>query len=132
MDIKFFDFKSFCGPLGNLTVVESNQYIPFDIKRVYFIHGVRGEGRRGFHAHKNLVQVAFCVTGMCKFLLDDGKEKKTVILDDMNKGLLIDKLIWHEMYDFSEDCVLTVIADNHYNESDYIRDYDEFLEELEK
>ena len=71
--------------------------------------------------------MAVCISGTCKFLLDNGKKKINVLLDSPSKGLLIDEMIWHEMYDFSEDCVLMVLADDFYDESDYIRDYNDFL-----
>ena len=79
--------------------------------------------RRGFHAHKELKQVAIAVRGSCAFLLDDGNNKKEVVLNDPAKGLLIESFVWREMYDFSEDCVLMVLADAHYDEADY-SDYD--------
>lgn len=83
--------------------------------------------RRGYHAHKNLKQILFCVHGSCKVLLDDGLIKETVLLDKPYEGLYIENDIWREMFDFSEDAVLMVLASEHYNELDYIRDYDEFL-----
>jgi dTDP-4-dehydrorhamnose 3,5-epimerase-like enzyme len=112
---------------GNLISLEGNKNVPFEIKRVYYIFETKESVRRGFHAHKNLKQVAICVSGSCKFLLDDGKNKEIILLDSSNKGLLIDKMIWHEMFAFSKDCVLMVLADGYYDESDYIRSYDEFL-----
>lgn len=115
---------------GSLIAIEGNQSIPFNIKRVYYIFET-GEGvSRGFHAHKNLKQVAVCVTGSCRFVLDNGVEKQEVKLDSPLKGLLIEDLIWREMHDFTPDCVLMVLANKHYDESDYIRDYHEFLEEV--
>lgn len=113
---------------GALVALEANQHIPFDIKRVYYIFGTAKDTARGFHAHKALKQVAICLKGSCRFVMDDGKDKQEVILSTPDKGLLIDAMQWHEMYDFSEDCVLMVLADQHYDESDYIRDYDTFLE----
>ena len=83
--------------------------------------------RRGFHAHKKLKQILICVKGSCKILLDDGIEKAEVLLDKPNKGLLIESHLWREMFDFSEDAVLMVLASELYDESDYIRDYDEFI-----
>ncbi|MCK4870861.1 MAG: WxcM-like domain-containing protein, partial [Gammaproteobacteria bacterium] len=85
--------------------------------------------RRGLHAHRKLKQIAVCVHGSCRISLDDGKNKKDILLDSPNKGLLIEGLVWREMYDFSADSVLMVIADDYYNEEDYIRDYDTFLRE---
>ena len=127
MEIKIINFEIKGDDRGKLIAIEELKNIPIEIKRVYYIFDNKNNIKRGFHAHKNLKQIAICVKGSCKFLLDDGKEKKEVILDSPNKGLFIDKMIWREMYDFSEDCVLVVLANDYYDEGDYIRDYDEFL-----
>jgi dTDP-4-dehydrorhamnose 3,5-epimerase-like enzyme len=87
-----------------------------------------GEGvRRGFHAHKSLEQILICIHGSCKILMDNGSEKKIVSLEKPYEGLYINNNIWREMYDFSPDAVLMVLASDFYKEEDYIRDYDEFL-----
>lgn len=112
---------------GSLISLEAGKNIPFDVKRVYYIFGTKSGVSRGFHAHKDLRQVAVCVAGSCRFILDDGRERAEIHLDSPDKGLLIDGLTWREMHDFSEDCVLMVLADQHYDESDYIRDYEAFL-----
>jgi dTDP-4-dehydrorhamnose 3,5-epimerase-like enzyme len=117
---------------GNLIALEGNKNIPFEIKRVYYIYGTKKGVRRGFHAHKNLKQIAVCVSGSCKFLLDDGEKKEVVLLDSPDKGLFIDKMIWHEMFDFSDNCVLMVLASDYYDESNYIRNYEEFLKRIDK
>jgi len=128
MEIKFIDFDIKGDERGKLIAIEQFKDIPFEIKRVYYIFDTKKEVRRGYHAHKDLQQVAICISGSCKFLLDDGKERvEDIILDSPNKGLFIDKMIWHEIYDFSDDCVLLVLASDYYDESDYIRDYEEFL-----
>jgi dTDP-4-dehydrorhamnose 3,5-epimerase-like enzyme len=128
MKSKIIDFNMLGDDRGSLISLEQNKNIPFEIKRVYYIFGTKENVRRGFHAHKKLKQVAICVNGSCKFLLDDGKEKAEIFLDSPNKGLIIEDMIWREMFDFSENCVLMVIADSLYDENDYIRNYDEFLE----
>lgn len=112
---------------GSLIAIEGSKNIPFDIKRVYYIYGNVSDVRRGFHAHKDLRQVAVAVSGSCKFLLDDGENKSVVELASPDKGLVIQGLVWREMFDFSPDCVLLVLADEYYDESDYICDYSEFL-----
>ncbi|EKB20178.1 sugar 3,4-ketoisomerase [Aeromonas veronii] len=124
--INLIDFPALGDDRGALVALESNRHIPFDIKRVYYIYGTSQGVARGFHAHKNLRQVAICLKGSCRFVMDDGKDKQDVILATPDKGLLIDAMQWHEMYDFSEDCVLLVLADQLYDESDYIRVYREF------
>ena len=126
MNYKLINLKIMGDDRGSLVSLESFKNIPFDIKRVYYIFGTKENVRRGFHAHKNLRQVAICVAGSCKFLLDDGEEKKIVLLDKNDQGLLIEGLIWREMFDFSPDCVLIVLADDYYDESDYIRNYEDF------
>jgi dTDP-4-dehydrorhamnose 3,5-epimerase-like enzyme len=127
---KFIDFKINGDDRGSLISLEQNNNIPFEIKRVYFIFGTKKDIRRGFHAHKELQQVAICMSGSCKFLLDDGKDKVNLLLDTPEKGLVISDMIWREMYDFSDDCILMVLADKFYDESDYIRSYDKFLEKV--
>ena len=111
---------------GNLIALEENKNIPFDIKRVYYIFDTKNGVRRGFHAHKNLEQVLICVSGSCDILLDDGIEKNVIKLENRNEGLFIEKMVWREMFNFSADCVLMVLASDYYDEKDYIRDYNEF------
>lgn len=114
---------------GSLIALEEHHNVPFDVKRVYYIFGTQKGVRRGYHAHRDLKQLAICTSGRCKFLLDDGKHKQHIELNSPTQGLLLDGLIWREMYDFSDDCVLMVLASNYYNQQDYIRDYDTFLKE---
>lgn len=127
MQIKLIPLQAHGDDRGSLISLEQDKNIPFQIKRVYYIFNTEEGVTRGFHAHKQLKQVAIAVTGSCRFLLDDGKEKVSFLLDNAAQGLLIESCIWREMSDFSEDCVLMVLADSFYDENDYIRDYDEFL-----
>lgn len=117
---------------GSLVVAEANKNIPFNIQRLYYIFGAHSDVPRGFHAHKQLQQIAFCIQGSCKILMDNGKQKQEVILSQSNRGLKIPPMVWHEMHNFSEDCILLVLASEHYDENDYIRDYQEFLKEVHK
>ena len=126
MIIDLVELTSHNNSRGSLVAIESNKNIPFAIERVYYIYDVPEGKRRGYHAHKDLKQLAICLHGSCKFLLDDGKSKQIYTLDTPTKGLYIKGLIWREMFDFSEDCVLLVLASEPYNEEDYIRDYEEF------
>lgn len=112
---------------GSLIALETFENIPFDVKRVYYIFDTLSGVSRGFHAHQNLKQVLICVKGSCRILLDDGNLKDNITLDSPQTGLLIESLVWREMHDFSEDCVLLVLASEYYDETDYIRDYDNFL-----
>ena len=112
---------------GMLIALEEAKNVPFAIKRVYYLFDTKDGVRRGFHAHRNLKQLAIAVRGSVRFHLDDGFEQAEVLLDDPVQGLYLDHLIWREMYDFSEDCVLMVLADQLYDPDDYIRDYEEFI-----
>ncbi|WP_337264305.1 MULTISPECIES: sugar 3,4-ketoisomerase [unclassified Serratia (in: enterobacteria)] len=130
MDIKLIPLQTHGDERGSLVSLEEGKNIPFTIKRVYYMFSTKSGVRRGFHAHKCLKQVAIAVRGSCRFLLDDGKEKIEVVLDNPGQGLLIESFMWREMYDFSDDCVLMVLADQYYDESDYVRNYDEFLKQI--
>jgi dTDP-4-dehydrorhamnose 3,5-epimerase-like enzyme len=129
--VNLINFKSLGDERGDLVALEGNSEIPFDIKRVYYIFGTAPEVSRGFHAHKELVQVAICVAGSCIILMDDGRTKESITLNTPKYGVLIDKMQWHEMHDFSHDCVLLVLASDCYEENDYIRDYKNFIEKVE-
>ena len=112
---------------GSLIAIESGKDAPFAIARAYCVYGTQPGVDRGFHAHRALQQLAVAVTGSCTMILDDGYSRVNVALDDPSKGLLIGPMVWREMTDFTTDCVLLVLADRHYDESDYIRDHDDFL-----
>lgn len=126
MDIKFIQFQSHGDERGSLVALEDHKNIPFTIKRVYYMFNTKEKIRRGFHAHKKLQQLAVVLKGSCRFMLDDGNEKIDFLLDNPAQGLYIKSFVWREMYDFSDDCVLLVLADSFYDEDDYIRDYQEF------
>lgn len=126
--IKWASFNTIGDGRGQLVALESNKNIPFDIKRVYYMTGMKPGAPRGFHAHRQLQQVAVCLAGYCRFILDDGRTREEAWLDSPAKGLVIGDLIWREMHDFSPDCVLMVLASEYYDEADYIRDYEQFLE----
>lgn len=125
--VKLIEFPMLGDERGSLLSLESNNNIPFDINRVYYIFNTVKGVSRGFHAHKALKQVAVAVSGSCRFVLDNGVDKAEVILDVPTRGLLIESFMWREMHDFSDDCVLMVLADQLYDESDYIRKYEDFL-----
>nr|WP_268841504.1 FdtA/QdtA family cupin domain-containing protein [Pseudoalteromonas sp. ACER1] len=112
---------------GSLVVLENNKQVPFNIERVYYIYASEQGVSRGFHAHKELEQIAICVKGQCEMLLDNGQEKQTILLDSPTKAVTINKMVWHEMHNFSDDCVLLVLASDIYDESDYIRNYKAFI-----
>lgn len=127
--IQWIDFQSLGDVRGSLVALEigMEKAVPFDIKRVYYIYQT-GEGvSRGFHAHRNLKQVAICVAGQCRMVLDNGKKREETWMNSPTRGLLIESMIWREMHDFSRDCVLLVLASEHYDELDYIRNYEAFV-----
>ena len=111
---------------GNLGVVEKDT-IPFDIKRVYYLYDVPSDAYRGGHAHKEQLELLIALSGSFEVTLDDGKSKRSIILNKPNKGLLIPKGIWRELQDFSSGSVCLVLASDVFDEEDYIRDYNDFL-----
>ena len=127
---KLINFNILGDNRGSLIAIEGERDISFQIKRVYYIFDTKEGIERGFHAHLSLKQICIAVKGNCTFILDDGKKREEIKLDNPNEGLFVEELIWREMKDFSSDCVLVVLASEHYDESDYIRDYDKFLEEV--
>jgi dTDP-4-dehydrorhamnose 3,5-epimerase-like enzyme len=112
---------------GGLSVAELGDALPFPVRRVYWIYGTKPGVSRGFHAHKQLRQLCVCVAGSVRLSLFDGRCEESVILDSHVKGLLIGPGLWHEMHEFSPDCVLMVLADAEYDEADYIRDRQKFM-----
>ncbi len=112
--------------MGTLSVFEGSHDVPFDIKRIYYIHGAPKGTHRGGHAHKALRQVLWCPYGSIRIKLDDGHETSEVLLNDPAKGLIVEHNMWREMLWQKDDSVLCVAADSYYDADDYIRDYDEF------
>ena len=121
-----FKFQSIEQASGSIVIGEGERNVPFPIRRVYFLHGLNKGVRRGFHAHRDLVQIAVCAHGSCMFHLDDGAQTAEVQLDQPAVGLIVRPMIWHEMYDFSANCVLLLLASKHYDEEDYLRSYEDF------
>ena len=127
---KIVDFKILGDERGSLIAIEDGYNTPFAIKRVYYIFDTKEGVERGFHAHINLKQMCVAVKGSCTFVLDNGHKREEIKLTNPNQGLFIEGLIWREMKDFSQDCVLVVLASEHYDKSDYIRDYQIFKKEV--
>lgn len=117
---------------GSLVAIEFRKDIPFAVKRVYYIFGIKEGDIRGLHAHKTLHQVMVCVNGSCTIVMDDGFNKTNVLLASPDIGLDIGPRVWHEMKDFSSNAVLLVFASDWYDEDDYIRNYDEFISYIRK
>jgi len=127
MDVIKYQFPPHGDDRGQLVAIEAMKDLPFEVKRVYYIYDTLTDVRRGFHAHRNLQQILICVSGSCKIHLDDGHDTAEVLLDKPSEGLYIANDMWREMYDFSEGAVLLVLASEYYDEADYIRNYDAFL-----
>lgn len=130
-EFKSINFEIKGDSRGSLIAIENNKNIPFAIQRVYYIFDTKNGVERGFHSHLNLQQVLIAVSGSCQIVLDNGQQEKDneiITLNNPNQGLYISGLIWRKMINFTPDCVLLVLANDLYNESDYIRNYDEFLE----
>lgn len=128
--VKWINLPNFGDSRGSLVVLESNKNIPFEVKRLYYIFDSTTDTPRGFHAHHQLTQIAICLKGSFKMVMDDGTKKEEVILDQPDRGLVIPPMVWHEMHDISEDCIMLVLADDYYNEIDYIRDYNDFKSQV--
>ena len=128
MNAQLLDFVVHDDHGGKLVALEEREDIPFDVRRVYYVWGNAPDVCRGEHAHERLEQIIICVAGSCDFLLDDGKERQTIHLDNPSQGLHIKPHVWGGYKNMSKDCVLMMVASDHYDESDYIRDYHEFLE----
>lgn len=115
---------------GNLVIAEGAIDIPFEIKRVFYIYGSDATVVRGKHANRESEFVLINVGGSSKVMVDDGKTKEVILLDKPRMGLYLPSMLWKEMYDFSPDSILLVLASEHYDETEYIRDYNQFLKEL--
>lgn len=127
MDYKILNFDTKNDNRGSLIALENLKEIPFEIKRIYYIYDTKPDFPRGAHAHKELEQVLIMMDGSCEIVLNDGKNNKSIILNRPDIGLFIGKNMWREMRNFSYGAKLLVLASDFYNESEYIRDYNEFL-----
>ncbi len=132
MQIVKYAFQQHGDERGHLIALEAYKDIPFEIKRVYYMYDTVEGVRRGYHSHRSLEQILICINGSCKVLLDNGYEKKIISLEKRYEGLYVPKNMWREMYDFSPDAILMVLASDYYKEEDYIRDYDAFLQSIKE
>ena len=126
-ECKVIDFPVVHDHRGNLTFVEGQVHIPFEIERVYYLYDVPGGAKRGGHAHKELEQVIVAMSGSFDVVLNDGDEEKRVHLNRSYKGLYVPTMIWRELDNFSSGSVCMVLASNRFTEEDYLRDYQEYL-----
>ena len=132
MDYSLIDIRTVATEgKGSLSFFEGNRDIPFDIRRIYYIYDTPMGIERGGHAHRSLRQLLWVPFGRIEIVLDDGSSRESVMLDDPSRGLVLEDLVWHEMVWHEEGSVLAVAASEHYDEADYIRDYETFLSELD-
>lgn len=129
MHIHWIDIPSISDPRGNIAVLEK-ETLPFAIQRVYYLFDVPSTSRRGGHAHRKQIEVLVALSGSFEVILDNGKEKKSVLLNKPNKGLLIPEFTWRELENFSSGAVCLVVSSGTFDEEDYIREYQLFLDEL--
>lgn len=126
-DCRLIDLPKISDPRGNLTFIEGGQHVPFDIQRVYYLYDVPGGAERGGHAHKALHQLIVAMSGSFDVVLDDGSAKRRIHLNRSYSGLYICPMIWRELDNFSSGSVCMVLASNRYDEGDYYRHYEEFI-----
>lgn len=126
-DCKIIELPKITDPRGNLSFIEGNKHIPFEIRRVYYLYDVPGGSDRGSHAHKNLQQFIVAMSGSFDVVLDDGHEKRRFHLNRSYYGLYVCPMMWRDLDNFSSGAVCMVLASTYYDESDYIRNYEEFI-----
>ena len=126
-DCKLIDLPKISDPRGNLSFIEGGQHIPFEIKRVYYLYDVPGGSDRGSHAHKSLHQFIVAMSGSFDVVLNDGNQKRRFHLNRSYYGLYMCPMMWRDLDNFSSGAVCMVLASSHYDQADYIRDYQEFL-----
>ena len=126
------NFEEYGDDRGKLVIVEGMKSIPFDIKRIFYIYGTDFDVVRGQHANRESEFVLINVAGTSKVRISDGKEEMIIELDKPRMGVYIPKMIWKDMYEFSSNSVLLVLASTHYDATEYIRDYYEYVNEMKK
>lgn len=126
-DCRIIELPRITDPRGNLTFIEGDHHLPFQIARVYYLYDVPGGESRGGHAHRELEQFIIAMSGSFDVVLDDGREQRTFSLNRSYYGLYIPRMVWRELVNFSSGSVCTVLASRPYEEEDYFRDYDEFV-----
>jgi dTDP-4-dehydrorhamnose 3,5-epimerase-like enzyme len=127
---RMIEFPQLGDDRGSLVVVEQLKEIPFDLKRIFYIYGTKENVVRGQHANRKSEFVLINLKGTCKVMVDDGKNKEVIVLDKPHSGIYLDKMVWKDMYDFSEDSILLVLSSELYDKSEYVSDYDQFIQEV--
>lgn len=131
-NVEIMNFQEISDSRGKLIPLEYPSQLPYEIKRIYYICNVSEGERRGFHSHRDLEQILIAISGKVKILVKTPYEEETIELNDNSKGLYIGPMVWREMFDFSEDAVLLVLASHQYDENDYIRNWTDYLKEAKK
>jgi dTDP-4-dehydrorhamnose 3,5-epimerase-like enzyme len=126
-DLKTIELPVVPDRQGDLAFAEGEHHVPFPIARVFYVYDVPAEAARGGHAHRTLEQAVFCVAGRMELMVDDGRERRSVVLDDPRRGLYLPPMIWHDIGGFSPGTVYLALASAAFDEGDYIRDREEFL-----
>lgn len=129
---KVLSFPQLGDERGHLVVVEGLKDIPFEIKRMFYIYGTKTDVVRGQHANKKSEFVLINLSGKCKIKVDDGKNKEVIILDKPHEGIYLEKMVWKDMFNFSEDSILLVLSNHSYDSEEYVRDYENFKKEMTK
>ena len=129
---RIFRLSEHADNYGHLVPIEAQKDVPFDIERIYYIYNVENGMRRGFHSHRDLQQALVCVHGSVRILVKTPYEEEIVLLNTPTRALYIGPMVWREMYDFTSDAVLLVLANRHYDVADYIRDYEVYAKEAER
>ena len=124
--VRLVDLPRIHDPRGDLTFIEGGRHVPFEIARVYYLYNVPVDAERGGHAHRELQQVIFALSGSFRIVVDDGCEREEYWLRDPRKGLYVSQMVWREMDSFSQGAVGMVLASHRYDEADYYRNYDHF------
>ena len=132
MHYKLIDFVDFSDEKGSLVACEYQKNCPFDIKRIFYIFDTKPGVARGAHANRNSEFLLIAINGSCKVKIDDGTKTEIVSLDSPSKGLYLDKMLWKEMYNFSYNAMLLVLASTLYDETEYIRNYNDYVKEVSK
>ena len=126
-ECRYIDFPKIIDTRGNLTFIEGKRHLPFEIRRVFFIYDIPSGEVRGAHAHRRLRQVIVCLSGSLDVVVNDGREQKTIHLNRPTRGLYLPPMIWANMENFDSNTIYAVMASTYYDESDYIRDFSEFV-----
>lgn len=129
---RIIDLAKISDPRGNLTFIEGDRNVPFNIKRVYYLYDVPGGASRGGHAHKDLEQFIVAMSGSFDVVLDDGRERKRFHLNRSYYGLYVPRMVWRELDNFSSGSVCVVLASTPYDEADYFREYEDFFQALRR